>query len=308
MRILLIGATGFIGRHLVRALARDGIDCTVVSRSGRDPWSHPAVRILREDPAGPGTWRDRASGADAVVNLAGEPLVDPWRRWTAARKRALWDSRVGTTRSAVAAIRSAHPAPPALVNASAVGYYGDRGEDVLDESAAPGNGFLADLSAAWERAAREAEPVCRVVLLRTGIVLGKDGGVLARLLPMFRAGLGGPWGSGTQWWPWIHVADAVGLIRMAIERQLSGPVNLTAPEPVTVAAFARALAKAVRRPAALRAPAALLRLALGEAADAMLVSQRVTPRRATEAGYRFRFPELEAALSDLFPSRPPATP
>ncbi len=170
---------------------------------------------------------------------------------------------------------------------------------MLDESAAPGADFLADLGVAWETAAREAEPYTRVVRLRTGLVLG-DGGVLGRLLPLFRLGLGGAWGSGRQWFSWIHLVDEVGLIRHAIDQEIHGALNLTAPHPCTVGEFARTLAAVLNRPAFLHAPAFALRLGLGEAATALLMSQRVVPRRALEDGFAFRYPELRPALADLF--------
>jgi uncharacterized protein (TIGR01777 family) len=191
------------------------------------------------------------------------------------------------------------PRPTLLVSGSAIGYYGSRGSDTLEESAGAGQDFLARLALEWEETALAAQRLFPVCLLRTGIVLGAGGGALAPLLPLFRAGLGGPWGDGRQWWSWIHLVDAIGVILFAIERRLSGPVNLTAPNPVTVAEFAATLARTLGRPARLTAPAFALRLALGEAADALLASQRVIPARAVGAGYAFRFATLEAALGDL---------
>lgn len=300
MRVVVTGGTGLIGSRLVRALLDRGDECVVVSRSGRDPWGHDRARIVGGDPTVPGDWQRAVSGCDVVVNLAGQRIVDPPHRWTAARKRLLRDSRVEATRQVVAAIRTADRKPAALVSASAIGYYGDRGDETLDESATRGSDFLADLSVAWEGAARGAEDVTRVVCVRTGLVLDRSGGALAPLVPLFKLGLGGPWGDGTQWWSWIHAADEIGLILLAIDADVAGPLNLTAPNPVTVDSFAKALARSLNRPAIMRQPAFALRLALGQMAEALLASQRVVPRRALDAGYAFRFPELDGALADLF--------
>jgi uncharacterized protein (TIGR01777 family) len=296
VRLFVAGGTGFIGRHLVRDAASQGDHVVVLSRSGTDRWRHPRVRVVAGDAARPREWRAELDGADAVVNLAGALILDPLHRWSERRKRLLIETRVETTRGLVEAIGDADHPPVVLANASAVGYYGSRGDQVLDESAPQGPGFMADLVGAWEATARRAERVCRVVRLRSGVVLGRGGGMLSRLLPIFRLGLGGPWGGGEQWLPWIHLTDEVGIIRFAIERALAGAVNLAAPNPTRVREFAAALGRAVRRPAVLPAPALALRLTLGQAAQVLLTSQRVVPRAALAAGYEFRFPELDRAL------------
>jgi len=301
LRVFLTGGTGFIGTRLIRALAERGDHCVVLSRSAADRWDNPRVEVLKGDPTQPGEWQSRVGDADVVVNLAGKRLVEPPHRWTDARKRQLVQSRVDSTHQLAAAIRAAGNPPSALLSASAIGFYGDRASAMLDESAPPGDDFLAKLSLEWEEAAREVESVTRVALLRTGLVLDSNEGALAPLVPLFKLGLGGPWGSGEQWWSWIHIADEVGLIIFAIDHELAGPINLTAPNPVTVNRFAKSLGTALRRPALLRAPAFAMRLALGEMADALLGSQRVVPERALDAGYAFRFPDLATALADLFP-------
>ena len=298
MLVLITGGTGFIGSHLVNALVARGDECIVVSRSGRDRWSHPRVRLVKGDPTTGGDWQLAVAGVDAVVNLAGAPIVQGPRRWTKARKQVLARSRVETTRQLAAAIRDASPRP-ALLSGSAVGYYGARGPEAVDESAGPGSDFLANLAVEWEGAARAVADEVRVALLRTGIVLGRGSRAFDPLVPLFKLGLGGPWGDGTQWWSWIHITDEVGLIMHILDRQLDGAFNLTAPNPVTVSEFARAMGKALRRPALMRVPAPFLRLALGEAADVMLALQRVVPGRALESGYRFRFPTIEEALADI---------
>jgi uncharacterized protein (TIGR01777 family) len=300
MRVFVTGGTGLIGSRLVRALLDRGDECVVVSRSGGNPWGHERAEVVRGDPMAAGEWQRAVAGCDVVVNLAGQRIVDPPHRWTARRKRLLRDSRVEITRQVAAAVRAADPKPHTFVSASATGYYGDRGDETLDESAAGGADFLADLSAIWEDAAQDAQDVTRVVCVRTGIVLDRSGGALAPLIPLFKLGLGGPWGDGTQWWSWIHVGDEVDLILFAIASDLAGPLNLTAPHPVTVNAFAKALGRALNRPALMRQPTFALRLAMGEMADALLASQRVVPRRALDAGYTFRFPQLDGALEELF--------
>jgi uncharacterized protein (TIGR01777 family) len=257
------------------------------------------VTVVSGDPTRPGPWQAAVSGCDAVVNLAGAPIVDPPHRWTDDRKRLIRMSRLDTTRGVVDAMRGAAAPPRVLVSASAVGYYGSRGDRELDETSPPGDDFLARLCIAWEEAARGAQGRARVTLLRTGIVLGPDGGALHPMLTPFRLGLGGPWGAGTQWWSWIHADDVVGLVLLALDRDLAGAVNATAPAPVTVNEFAHTRGTVLGRPSFARVPEFALRIALGEAAEALLASQRVVPRRALDVGYRFLHPALRAALADV---------
>jgi uncharacterized protein (TIGR01777 family) len=300
MHIVLTGGTGFLGRALIGALLQRGDRCTVISRSGRDLWHTDAVRVIRADPTRPGEWQRAVAGVDAVVNLAGERVVHPLHPWTAARKATLLASRVETARRVAEAVRSADPRPRVLVSASGINYYGSHGAERLEEDAPPGDDFLARLCVAWEAAARTAADVTHVAVVRTGVVLAADAPVLAPMLPFFRLGLGGSWGDGRGWWSWIHLADYVGLVLLALDGALEGPLNLTAPHPVTVDDFTAALGRALHRPVLLRMPAVGLRLALGEAADALLHLQRVVPASALAAGYEFRFPTLEQALANIF--------
>jgi len=298
VKVFLTGGTGFIGRRVVAALVARGDTCAVVSRRIDSPWLPRGLEVIRADTNRPGPWQTALAACDAVVNLAGVPIVDPPHRWTDAQKRLIRESRIETTHAVVDAIRQAASRPAVLVSASGADYYGSRGDRQLDETASPGEGFLARLCIDWEEAARGAADVTRVTLLRSSIVLGAEGGALPKLLMPFKLGVGGPWGSGGQWWPWIHAEDEVGLILLALDRELPGAVNAAAPTPVTVDEFAKTLASVLSRPALARMPEFAMRLALGEAADALLSSKRLIPRRALDVGYAFRFPELRGALED----------
>ena len=287
MRVLVTGGTGFIGAALCHALTGAGHAVTVVTR---DP-AHIAAAAIG--------W-ERVRGAvrenDALVNLAGEPLGS--RRWSVRQKEFIRQSRVLATRTLVDAIAAAEPRPRVLVNASAVGYYGPRDDEPLDESAGPGAGFLADVCRAWEQEALRAEDLgLRVVRLRLGVVLAADGGALARMLPPFRAFVGGPIGSGRQWMSWIHRDDVTGIVVDALANDgYHGPVNATAPQPVTNRDFAKLLGRTLARPAWLPTPAFALRLALGEMAELLLSGQRVLPGIAERLAYQWRYPELSGAL------------
>ena len=298
--VLVTGATGFIGKALCTALKERGQPFTALSRRpDRAKALVPGVKEVWR-------WRPRlepapvvaVQGAGAVVHLAGESVAG---RWNKEKKRAIRDSRVIGTRHLVAAIGEAKSKPGVLVCASAVGYYGNRGDEELTEEAGPGSDFLAEVCQAWEAEARRAEEHgVRVVMLRNGIVLGRGGGALKQMLVPFKLGLGGPVGNGKQWMPWVHIDDVVGIILHAIQQgTLRGPVNATAPTPVRNREFTQTLARLLRRPALLPAPAFGLKILLGEFADVLLASQRVLPRRIQGAGYTFRHPTLEAALGAI---------
>jgi len=301
--VAITGATGLIGTALAAYLGTAGHEVRRVTRRPRSGtsdvgWDPAAGRI---DAAG-------LAGVDAVIHLAGESLFGG--RWTAARKRAIRESRVQGTRLLVDALARL-PAPPGvLLSCSAVGFYGNRGDAPLPETAGPGEGFLAELCRQWEaEATRLAEAGTRVVHLRMGVVLSARGGALGQVLPLFRLGLGGPLGDGRAWLPWISLDDAVYAVDTLLRRQdVSGPVNLVAPEPVRQRDYARTLARVLRRPALLPAPAPALRLAFGELADeALLCSARVRPEVLLRAGYRFEHPDLEDALRfELGRTREPA--
>jgi uncharacterized protein len=305
MRIVAAGATGFIGSPLCAELARAGHSVQVLTRNpDRIRRGLPdSVELLRWDPSNVnGAWVEAVKGADAVVNLAGENIASG--RWTQQRKVALRTSRIGSTDAIVDAIAQAPEPqrPKVLVNASAIGYYANRGEETLMEASPPGQDFLARLCVDWEAAARRAEPLgVRVALLRTGLVLGPGGGVLKRLVLPFRLFIGGPLGSGQQWVSWIHLGDEIGIIRHALEHeQVRGPLNGTAPNPVRMCDLSRAIGRTLGRPSWLPAPAFALRLALGEMGNvAVLTSQRVLPAATQAAGYQFHFADLDTALRDI---------
>lgn len=292
MRILITGGTGFIGRALCAQLLQAGHRLSVWTRQPRSTAPVlPGVQLIED--------LSEAGEIEAVVNLAGEPLMG--RRWDDEQKRRLRDSRIGTTEKLLRWMTPQLRRPHVLISGSAIGYYGPRDGTPLDESATAGDDFAALLCRDWEHAAMEAESLgLRVCRLRTGIVLGRDGGALAKMLPSFRLGLGGPFGDGSQWMSWIHRSDLVKLIQWLLETEMAGGAyNGTAPEPVNNHDFARALARALHRPALLPMPAFALRLAFGEAAGLMLSGQRVLPVHALAEGFPFRFPRLQEALQDL---------
>ena len=301
MKVVVAGGSGFIGSSLMKRLAGDGHSVVLLSRSltPKAPLP-PGVTMARWDGVTRGEWWSAVDGADAVVNLSGESIADG--RWTAARKQALTESRLNSTRAIVDAIAGARARPGVLVNISAVGYYGDVPEGDVLESHPPGRGFLPELSVQWEREALRARGSgVRVVLPRVGIVLDAGGGALPRMALPFRLFAGGPLGSGTQWMPWVHLDDALGIILMAIrEPALEGPVNVSAPGIVRMSEFCRELGRALGRPSWFPVPSFVLRLILGEMSVVVLSGQRAIPGKALDAGYAFRYPDLAGALTSVF--------
>ncbi len=295
MKALVTGATGLIGRHLVPSLEYARVLARDPDRARALPGVADAIAWDSDRPVPSQALRD----VDVVFHLAGEPLLG--KRLTTARKQTFRESRVAGTRRMVAALREVGGGPRVLVSASAIGFYGSRGDEVLTERSGRGADFLARVCVEWEEEALAAKALgVRVVLARIGMVLSREGGALAAMRPAFGVCLGGPLGSGKQWMSWIHIDDVVGLLREAASRpEVEGPLNVVGPSPERNATFAQALGRAMRRPAWLRAPEAALRVALGEAADVVLGSQRVLPEKAKATGYAFRFESLDAALRDL---------
>jgi uncharacterized protein len=297
MNIVVSGGTGFIGRALCTSLLQRGDHVTVLTRakaSSQRPGSTPVSVEWNGHQAG--TWEQSLEGADAVINLAGASIADT--RWTDARKRQLTDSRVLTTRLLVEAMSRRSSKPRMLISASGIGYYGPSDDRLLDEGAARGTGFLADLCLAWEaEAMRAAEFGTRVVILRTGMVLEADGGALAKMLLPFRLFAGGPIMPGTQWVSWIHRRDHIGLIQWALETPgISGPLNAVAPGAVTMKRFCEILGSVLGRPSWFPVPGLALHIALGELGSLMTTGQRVNPAKALAGGYVFQYPMLEPAL------------
>ena len=289
MRITVTGASGLIGSKLVERLRSRGDEVTTLSRN---PSASGAVAWQPEQGPAPAA---ALSGRDAVVHLAGENVA---QRWGDDAKRRIRESRELGTRNLVAGIEAAEPRPCVLVSSSAVGYYGPHGDERLDEDTPPGHDFLAEVCVSWEREACRAEGFgLRVATIRTGVVLDQSGGALAKMLPFFKLGVGGPVAGGDQYMPWIHVDDIVSLYLAALDGTAwEGPVNASAPEPVTNAAFSKALGRALRRPAFAPVPALAIRALYGEMAEIVTKGQRVVPRRAQELGFEFAHPDLDEAL------------
>lgn len=301
MRVIITGGTGLIGKALAARLAEEGHEPIVLTRDPEKAKGDlPAgVRAAGWDGKTGAGWSQLIDAGTTIVHLAGAGVAD--ERWTPSRKREIRDSRLASGAAVLAAIREAPAKPRALLQSSAVGYYGPRGDETVDENEPPGTTFLAKVCVEWEESTRAVEEQgIRRALLRTGLVLTPEGGALGKMLLPAKLGANGPLGSGRQGFPWIHLEDEIGAIRFLIDREdASGPFNLTAPNPPSQAEFAQALGRVIHRPSFLPAPAFALRLALGEMADMLLSGHRVVPKRLLELGYRFRFPDLEGALRDL---------
>jgi uncharacterized protein (TIGR01777 family) len=303
MRLLLLGCSGFVGRELVPFLLELGHDLTLVSRQSQPFPGLGGDRLccLQLDPADPASWESvdlqRAlSSCQGVVNLVGEPIAE--RRWSEAQREQLRNSRLLSTTALVKAIAQLPTPPQVLVNASAVGVYGSSEETTFVESSPAASDFLGQLCQDWEAAALAAAKVCRVVVLRLGIVLGPDGGALGKMLPVFRAGFGGPVGSGKQWMSWIQRHDLCRLVATALEDpSFQGIYNAVAPEPVRMADFARSLGEVLGRPSLLPVPAPVLKVMLGDGAAVVLEGQQVKPQRLLEQGFQYDTPDLSAALA-----------
>lgn len=298
MKLVISGASGFIGSTLVERLANKNHTLILLSRSRRDG-GRSNIQWTAWEPGQAGTWQEAMDGADGVIHLAGEPIAG--KRWSEAQKQRLRESRIDTTRMIVAGIAKAKQKPKFLINSSAVGYYGPHGDETLTEESPPGSDFLGQLCAAWEAEASKArEQGLRVSLVRTGIVLGKGKGALAKMVPPFKLFAGGRLGSGKQWLPWIHIEDEVGLIDFLVDHEKAdGPFNATAPNPVTMDEFCKALGRVLNRPSWAPVPASILSLMLGEMAEMLLTGQRALPQAAQKLGYEFKYPHVLEALESL---------
>ncbi len=294
MNVLITGGTGFIGGALSRELRNSGHNVIVTTRRQTDSkekltWNLPALIPS-----------DTMSNIDAVVNLAGESIASG--RWTKKRKQLIMSSRMNITRALVQSMQNANPKPKVLISASAIGFYGPRGDEFVTEDAPAGTDFLADVCRAWEAEALKAEETgVRVVPVRIGGVLESDGGALPKMIMPFKFFLGGPVGSGKQWFSWVHRDDIIGIIKYALENEsISGPINLTAPEPVTNKEFSSALGRAISRPSWLPVPGFIVKITIGELGDILLTGQRVLPEKALKAGYKFKHPDVDEALRAIF--------
>lgn len=308
MKVVIAGGTGFLGTPLAEVYAEEGHDVRVLTRSLKPGESRhdsgtgvPGVTRVGWAPDGQTElWAGVLDGAAAVINLAGESVAD--KRWSPQRKAQLRDSRIVPTRTLAAAIKASVSPPPVFVSGSAVGYYGPADDEVKTEDSPAGRDFLAHLCEDWEQEARRAEsPQTRLVLLRTGVVLERSGGALAKMITPFRLFVGGRLGSGRQNMSWIHRLDWVEMVRWIVQTPaVSGPINATAPHPVTNAEFAKALGRGLHRPSFVPAPSFALKLLLGELADSLVTGQRAVPARALSLGFHFRYPEIDIAMRGIF--------
>jgi len=298
MNIFIAGGTGFIGQALIKKLLQQGYAVTALARNPAKLGEFSGqVRLVPGSPLIAGPWQQEVAGHEVIVNLTGATI---FTRWTPAAKQMILYSRVAATRNIVEAIPAQADSPLTLINASASGFYGFCRDEEKQETDPPGAGFLASVCQAWEKEANRAQGKARVVLMRTGVVLGKNGGALGAMLPAFRLGLGGKLGHGRQWFPWIHLDDLTSALVFLMEnREIRGPVNLSAPTPVRNEEFTKCLGQALHRPTFLATPGFAIRLALGELSSVVLEGCRVIPGVLRENGFSFRFPELQPALEDI---------
>jgi len=297
MKVFITGGTGFIGSHLSGSLLQKG---HFIIAAGMSPVNgglrHPNLKCISADTTKKGPWQRELEDIDAVINLAGRSI---FRRWNEKYKKSIYESRILTTRNLVEALPSGREIT--LCSTSAAGYYGNRGDDILTESEQPGSDFLAVVCRDWEEEAFKAkEKGVRVVAARFGVVLGKGGGALGKMIPAIRFFVGGPVGNGRQWFPWIHIEDLISAMLFVFDNKgVSGPLNFTAPEPIRNADLVRAIAAVLHRPSFMPAPAFLIRTILGEFGSSILASQRVMPERLLKYGFSFRYPDIKSAVSNL---------
>jgi uncharacterized protein (TIGR01777 family) len=301
MRIVITGGTGFIGVPLIKSLVRNGHELIVLTRNpdAAQAIGPQSIIFIKWDGRNVDDWAKHGDGARAVINLAGEPIGD--KRWTKFQKGWILNSRIEATRAIAEAIKQANAKPAVLINGSAVGFYGDVPDGDVDENTPRGKGFLAEVCEQWEAEAAQASKFdIRVAMIRTGIVLEREGGALKRMLGAFKMYTGGTPGSGRQWVPWIHREDAIRAIEFMISNdKLSGPVNLTAPNPVTMAEFAKTIGKIINRPLWVPVPAFVIKTALGEMAEMLLTGQKAVPSKLLKAGFDFHYPDIDDALSAI---------
>jgi uncharacterized protein (TIGR01777 family) len=298
MKVFMTGGTGFVGTYLSRELARAGHTITILTRRDRPPSpGQPAINFLKGDPTQEGPWMTAVPEHDWIINLAGASIFN---RWSEPLKKEIMESRVRTTRNLVTALAEGD-LNQLFCSTSAVGVYGPRGEEELTEDSPPDAGFLGEVARNWEGEALKAQGLgIRVVITRFGVVLGKDGGALGQMVPMFRKFLGGPIGSGLQWFSWVHQQDQVRAFQFIQEHpEITGPVNFTAPNPVRNRELTKALGRVLSRPTFVTAPEFMIRLIMGEFGDTLLTGQKVFPKRLLDAGFKFNFPDIDTALEDL---------
>jgi hypothetical protein len=299
MKILITGGTGFVGTQLTSRLTQDGHELTILSRSAKRSGEVPrGISYLQGDPTQKGAWQEAIKSHDAVINLAGASI---FAKWTKEHKKAIRESRVSTTRNIVEGIPSHSQEPFRLFSTSAVGYYGFCGDEELTEDSPPGNDFLAQIAKEWEEEALKAKGKgARVIITRFGIVMGEKGGALSQMIPLFKKYIGGPIGSGKQWFSWVHIKDLSEAFAFLMKHpEISGPVNVCAPNPVRNKDLAKALGKVLHRPSFMPAPAFMVKLVLGEFGSVILEGQRVIPKRLMDSGFAFQYPDIEKALKGI---------